>query len=46
MIDKNYCMSSFLAFRFIEKDDVDFFVGLKHKIGNKISNIQKKTVFT
>lgn len=25
MIDKNYCMSSYLAFRFIENDDKDFF---------------------
>lgn len=25
MINKNYCMSSYLAFRYIEKDDMDFF---------------------
>ena len=31
MIDKKYCMSSYMAFRFIEKDDVDFGDGLKHK---------------
>lgn len=24
MINKNYCMSSYLAFRYIEKDDMDF----------------------
>lgn len=30
MIDKNYCMSSYLAFRYIEKDETDFFEGLKH----------------
>jgi len=29
--DISYCMSSFLAFRYIEKDDVDFFRGVKHK---------------
>ena len=32
MIDKKYCMSSYLAFRYIEKQDVDFFDGLKHEL--------------
>ena len=32
MIDKQFCMSSFLAFRYIERKDVDFFEGLKHNI--------------
>lgn len=31
MVDKKYCMSSYLAFRFIEKNGVDFFEGLRHK---------------
>lgn len=31
MIDKNFCMSSYLAFRYIEKEDMDFYQGLKHK---------------
>lgn len=31
MIDKNFCMSSFLAFRYIERDNVDFFEGLHHR---------------
>lgn len=31
MIDKNYCMSSFLAFRYIEKDNIEFYEGMKHK---------------
>ena len=31
MIDKDYCMSSYLAFRYIERDDVDFYEGMKHK---------------
>lgn len=31
MIDKNFCMSSYLAFRYIEKDNVNFFEGLSHK---------------
>lgn len=30
MIDKEFCMSSYLAFRYIEKDDVDFYEGLSH----------------
>lgn len=31
MVDKNFCMSSYLAFRYIERDDVDFYEGLHHK---------------
>ena len=31
MINKNFCMSSYLAFRYIERDDVDFYAGLHHK---------------
>lgn len=31
MIDKNFCMSSYLAFRYIERDDMDFFAGLHHR---------------
>ncbi len=27
MIDKNYCMSSYMAFRYINKDNVDFYAG-------------------
>lgn len=30
MVNKKYCMSSYLAFRYIERRDVDFFEGLKH----------------
>ena len=30
MIDKNFCMSSYLAFRYIERDGVDFYPGLQH----------------
>ena len=30
-IDKNYCMSSYLAFRYIEREDADFFEGLHHR---------------
>ncbi len=31
MVDKDFCCSSFLAFRYIEKDDVEFFDGLHHR---------------
>lgn len=31
MINKNFCSSSFLALRYIEKDDMDFFENLKHR---------------
>lgn len=29
-IDKNFCMSSYLAFRYIEKDEMEFYPGLHH----------------
>lgn len=31
MVDKNFCMSSYLAFRYIEKDGIDFSEDLHHK---------------
>ena len=31
MVDKDFCLSSFLALRYIEKDDMDFFKGLNHR---------------
>ena len=31
MVDKDFCCSSFLAFRYIEKDNVEFFEGLHHR---------------
>lgn len=31
MVDKNFCMSSYLAFRYIESDDMDFYPGLHHQ---------------
>lgn len=30
MIDKKFCMSSYMAFRYIEKDDMDFYPGMHH----------------
>lgn len=31
MVDKNYCMSSYLALRYIADDDKDFYEGMYHK---------------
>ena len=31
MVDKNFCMSSYLVYRFIEKEDANFFEGISHK---------------
>lgn len=30
MIDKKYCMSSYMAFRYIEDDNKEFYEGFKH----------------
>lgn len=30
MVDKKYCMSSYMAFRYIEDDNKDFYDGFKH----------------
>ena len=38
MVNKRYCMSSYMAFRYIEKDDMDFYPGMHH---SNISNISK-----
>lgn len=46
MIDKNYCMSSYMAFRFVERDDMDFFPGMKHKVFHRVESKDKKIVFT
>ena len=32
MTDKNYCMSSYLALRYIEDDNKDFFDGIRHHL--------------
>ena len=43
MIDKKFCMSSYLAFRYIEKDDKEFTVGLHHT-GDIPYPEEKKTI--
>lgn len=44
--DKRYCMSSYLAFRYIERDDKDFFEGMHHKIIDVIPDDQKMSAGT
>ena len=43
MIDKNYCMSHYLAFRFIKDKNINFFKGVNHSVFelNNDSEIQK-----
>lgn len=44
MEDKNFCMSSYLAFRYVEKEDVEFYEGLQHRNFKPIEDCQKKFV--
>ena len=46
MVDKNFCMSSYLAFRYIEREDVDFFNGMHHKNIDVIPDDEKTLVST
>lgn len=46
MVDKNYCMSSYLAFRYIEKDGVEFAEGLKHTGDIPFPDEKKTIVYT
>lgn len=46
MVDKNYCMSSYMAFRYIERDDFDFYPGMHHKNIQPIQENQKRSVRT
>jgi len=46
MIDKNYCMSSYLAFRFIERDDMDFYSGMHHKNIDLLPDSEKTLIKT
>lgn len=45
-INKNYCMSSYMAFRYIEKDDMDFYNGIHHKNIIPIPDKDKVSVHT
>ena len=46
MINKKYCMSSYLAFRFIEKDDMDFYNDMHHKNIDVLPDSERKLVKT
>lgn len=46
MVDKKFCMSSYLAFRYIEKADMDFYPGLHHQNIIPISDAEKISVKT
>ena len=44
--DKQYCMSSYLAFRYIDLDDKDFFEGMHHKNYTLAKDSEKTLVAT
>lgn len=46
MVDKYFCMSSYLAFRYIEDDSKDFYNGMKHKNIDKIPKTERIFVKT
>jgi len=46
MKDKNFCMSSYLAFRYIEREDKDFYEGFHHKNIDKVPESEKTFVKT
>ena len=46
MSDKKYCMSSYMAFRYIEKDDVDFYEGMHHQNITPLADSERILVHT
>lgn len=46
MTDKRYCMSSYLAFRYIEDDDKDFFDGMRHRNLKPVPEKDRIPVYT
>lgn len=46
MVDKNYCMSSYMAFRYIADEGKDFYDGIYHKNIVPIPDKEKKIVKT
>ena len=46
MTDKNFCMSSYLAFRYIEDDSKNFYDGMEHKNISAIPDSEKTFVKT
>ncbi|NLL97417.1 MAG: asparagine synthase, partial [Clostridiaceae bacterium] len=46
MVDKKYCMSSYMAIRYIEQDDKDFYLGMHHSNIKPITDEQRVLVYT
>ena len=46
MIDKNFCLSSYIAYRYIYKDDTDFYEGMKHQNFKPLKNEERIRVKT
>ena len=46
MVDKNYCMSSYLAFRYVEREDVDFYPGMRHRNFKPVPDAERMLVKT
>ena len=46
MVDKDFCLSSYMAFRFIWKDGVDFCEGFQHKNFTPLSDAERIPVKT
>ncbi len=46
MIDKNYCMSHYLAFRYIKDENINFYEGLSHYVCNLFGNKEMYSVDT
>ena len=44
MVDKKYCMSSYMAFRYVEDENTDFFEGLQHKNFKPLADDKKIAV--
>lgn len=46
MIDKDFCLSSYIAFRYIWKDDMDFYKGFRHSNYKPILDAERIPVVT
>ncbi len=46
MLNKDFCLSSYIAYRYIFKDDVDFYEGMHHKLYKAIPKEQRIGVKT
>ncbi len=46
VIDKNFCMSSYMAFRYIEKDGTEFYPGLHHQNFKPVPDAERILVYT